>query len=257
MGSDAHSVALRPLPSGHTQNQPAATSRTANGHAADAALYAELAAAGFAGPRYEILREELSAYGRPLLRKWIFTGEIYRRSAEKGRPVPVDAILRTLLRTDADAREQLANDTTVAGLALFHSGALCGGVWHPHQGASLKSFFVGALILVFKDTHRRWARDYTFLSREALADESDDIDRWLAQIGGTVNLQDQVVGTDTVTAYLATLDTVNRRIVELRLQGMAPKLIAQRLAVSSELVRTRLHRLRATVRHDLGEEGPW
>lgn len=230
---------------------------TASRLAADAELYAQLREAGFAGPRYEIFQAELAAYGRPVLRKWIVTGEIYRRSAEKGRPVTVEPHIRAVLRDDADAREQLAHDAVMAGLELFHRTAMAGGAWQPQQGASLRSFFVGAVVLAFKDTHRRWARTYAYLAREAVALERDDVERWLSQIAGTANLQDQVVGTDQVTAYLDTLDSTNRAIIELLLTGMPPAQIAAHLAVTPERVRTRLHRLRATLRRDLGEEGTW
>ncbi|WP_370084280.1 RNA polymerase sigma factor [Streptacidiphilus sp. MAP12-16] len=224
-------------------------------HGADVELFRELHAAGFAGVRYEVFRGELAAYGRPLLRKWIFTGEIYRHSAERGHPVTLTEDLRALLREDGDAREQLAHDAVVAGLALFHRRALHEGLWNPALGASLRSFFVGAVVLAFKDTFKRWARDYAHLARERLTDEGDDIDRWLSLIATSTTLEAEVVGRDTITSYLATLDETNRSIVELRLNGVPPGEIAAQLAIPAARVRTRLYRLRSTLRNDLQEGG--
>ncbi|MFG2465032.1 hypothetical protein ACGFXB_06115 [Streptomyces canus] len=46
---------------------------------ADRELFAELKSDGFVGVRYEIFCNELAAYGRPVMRRWLITGEIYRR----------------------------------------------------------------------------------------------------------------------------------------------------------------------------------
>lgn len=149
---------------------------------ADRELFAELKSDGFVGVRYEIFCNELAAYGRPVMRRWLITGEIYRRCAERNRPVKGWEELRELLREDPDAREQLAHDAVAAGLQHFHRHALSGGRWDPEGGASLRSYFVGAIILVFKDTHARWAREYQHRQREVLggtgADKSTPGFRW-------------------------------------------------------------------------------
>ena len=236
---------------GHTESSPDQTARLL----ADRELFAELKSDGFIGVRYEIFCNELAAYGRPVMRRWLITGEIYRRCAERGRPVKGWEDLRELLREDTDAREQLAHDAVAAGLQHFHRYALSDGRWDPEGGASLRSYFVGAIILVFKDTHARWAREYQHRQREVLGGTGADIDAWLPLVEVGVGLEEDVAGEDIVTYFLSTLEETNRRIVELRIEGHGPAEIASRLAMPADSVRARLYRLRRTLRRsELWEE---
>ncbi|MGW7723075.1 sigma factor-like helix-turn-helix DNA-binding protein [Streptomyces canus] len=229
---------------GLTESYPDQTSHLL----ADRELFAELKSDGFVGVRYEIFCNELAAYGRPVMRRWLITGEIYRRCAERGRPVKGWEELRELLREDTDAREQLAHDAVAAGLQHFHRHALSGGRWDPEGGASLRSYFVGAIILVFKDTHARWAREYQHRQREVLGGTGADIDTWLPLVEVGADMEGDVVGEDIVTDFLSTLEETNRRIVELRIEGHGPAEIASRLAMPADRVRTRLYRLRRALR---------
>lgn len=156
---------------------------------------------------------------------------------------------REILRHDADARDHLMHDALVSGLDYFERRALRERLWTPAGGASLKSFFVGAVVLTFKDAYLRWERGLAHLVHETPAGSRDDIDSWLPT-ADTWSVQDELSGLDEVADYLATLDPVTRRIVELRMEGLSLKEIAVLHAMKADRVRARMHRLRTALLRD-------
>jgi hypothetical protein len=121
---------------------------------ADRALVAELAAAGFTGPVFEIAETELAAYGIAVMMAWMRTRQIFGKCQEIGRPAS-----DTALEWSRDDRLEIAIETTARGLRYFIDNALRAGRWDPRRGATLRTFFVGACLLQFSNVFELWATE--------------------------------------------------------------------------------------------------
>jgi hypothetical protein len=127
---------------------------------ADRALIAELAAAGFAGPVFEVAETEFAAYGIAVLMAWMRTGQIFGKCLAMGRPVSDHA-----LQWSRDDRLEIAIETTARALRFFIDKVLKPEKWDHRRGASLRTFFVGACLMQFPNVfdvwiteQRRWAQ---------------------------------------------------------------------------------------------------
>lgn len=119
---------------------------------AEAELIDRIMFAGYAGPDWERLREALAAYGFVVCRAWIGSGQIFAECAKKRI-----AGLHRDPRLPGDA-DDVAQETVVAALLFFRTHVLIPRVWNPERGASLKTFFVGACVLHFRNAYRGWRR---------------------------------------------------------------------------------------------------
>lgn len=114
----------------------------------------------FSGFVWSELSHRLAGYGLGVLGAWIATGEIYRRTAEKGRPVkpPSPPLTR-------DEGLAIASDAVTMGIDLFLKKGLVGKDWDPLRGARLSTYFIGACVLCFANQCRRQ------LAQRALSDQ--------------------------------------------------------------------------------------
>lgn len=215
----------------------------------DQDLYRELAASGFAGPRFEVFCGELIAYGRPVLLHWITTGEIYRLCKARRRTVEWTDRDLDILRENPDERATLANHTLAHGLVFFRERALLGGQWSAHGGASLKTFFVGALLLSFKKVFGLWAAQHRKERLDTALGLDPEADEWRVGVSDPDAFDDAVASTDFVTAYIRTIpDPTDRTIVGLVVQGLTYPEIAEHVQLSNAAVTTRIYRLRQAQR---------
>jgi len=118
---------------------------------ADRELRDVLAAQGFAGPAYAVFEDELASYGHQVMTAWLATGQIFTRCRQAGinllsLPIPVSE------------REDLAQETVAETLRTFKRTALQQGHWRPEGGASLKTFFTGALFHQFANIWKKRLR---------------------------------------------------------------------------------------------------
>ena len=123
---------------------------------ADRALVAELAAAGFAGPVFDVVETELAAYGIAVMMAWTRTGQIFSRCAAKGRPLRA---LPPEWTWTWDDRLEIAIETTARALRYFIDEVLKPGKWDHQGGATLKTFFVGSCLLQFPNVFEAWATE--------------------------------------------------------------------------------------------------
>ena len=121
---------------------------------ADRALVAELAAAGFAGPVFEMVETEFASYGIAVMMAWMRTREIFVKCRDIGRPVSDPA-----LEWSRDDRLEIAIETTARGLRYFVDKVLRAGKWDHRRGATLRTFFIGACLLQFSNVFEVWATE--------------------------------------------------------------------------------------------------
>lgn len=119
----------------------------------DSKIVDRLRADGFQGPRYQKVVNRLSEYGYHTMTKWTASGEIFRKARQAGRPVPTDKI--TLTWTGED-RHGVAVDSILGGLNVFRAYGLIEGRWSAQGGASLDTYFIGAVIRAFPRVYIRW-----------------------------------------------------------------------------------------------------
>ena len=143
---------------------------------ADRAFLAELAAAGFAGPMFEVAETEFAAYGIAVIMAWTRTGQIFRKCQDIGRPLSEHAPQWT-----RDDRLEIAIETTARALHYFINNVLRAGKWDHRRGASLRTYFVGACLLQFPNAFEVWITEQR---------------RWAQVNDGETILDDAVGGSD-------------------------------------------------------------
>ncbi len=131
---------------------------------ADRELLEELAAAGFAGPVYEMFAAGLAAYGLAVTMAWLGTGEIVARCESAGDPVPGTDVSARSWSAAAWAgaawtggeRLELATETVARALDLFLREVPAAGRWDRRRSPSMKAFFIGACVREFPGVFRAW-----------------------------------------------------------------------------------------------------
>ena len=147
-------------------DQDAASGRAARLHA-DLRLRDALLAEGFGGPAYAAL----AAYGHQLMTALVATGYIFTRCREQH----LDLLS---LRIPSSDQEDLVQETVAEALRTFNRN-LERGRWHPEGGASLKTYFTGALFRQFANAWRKWLRNKAIHSSfplEVLPDDPESPD---------------------------------------------------------------------------------
>ncbi|WP_180687237.1 RNA polymerase sigma factor [Streptomyces gossypiisoli] len=220
--------------------------------AEDLALYEMLAAAGFSGMAWELFADALAEYAHPIAMSWLYTGQIFGLCRARGRPVRgrrTDQDME-VLRADRDEREELVCETIARALKVFRESALVDGAWRPDGGASMKTYFMGAVIGEFSGVYDRWASERTRRPpcdpdgleglREAPAHCADDPEA-------------QAIGHDAVRRLLACVsDETTRTALFLSMRGYTMKEIGEHLNLSAAAVTMRLSRLRKNPPQQLG-----
>lgn len=113
-----------------------------------------LADRGFQGTMWDIFADDLAAYGIPVLMAWTRTHKIATLSAAKGRPL-------SALPSDwtVEDRSGLTMLTVAKAVSVFRDRVLVPGRWDPERGATLKTFFMGAVIQQFPNFYNGWLRE--------------------------------------------------------------------------------------------------
>ena len=205
--------------------------------------------ANFEGPALQALTDELWIYGMPVMLSMLRTGEINKHCAQYGHTVEIDADAREVLHTSRDERDALAFETVTAAMHFFTSKVLPQQKWDPERGASLQTYFVGALGLVFPRVYERWLTT----RRKSLAIVSAALDTSFAS-GGSVPLLSQldpaefVALRDTLERILKPADSTTRAICTLIARGLTYAQIGEELHLSTAAVEARMYRLRKSTR---------
>jgi len=172
----------------------------------DRELIARLAKSGFEGPGQELFEAELAAYGYPVMMAWTRSGEIIRKTAEKGRPLSIPRDGPGWSRED---RSELSAETVGRALALFREKVLRAGAWDHTRGATIKTYFMGACLFQFPNVYQVWQAERRRWNRHPAVSIDDP---------GGPGLLDQVPGGE---------DTEHRAIARHQLQQVMAELAGQ------------------------------
>ncbi|WUH97712.1 hypothetical protein OHR68_29930 [Spirillospora sp. NBC_00431] len=113
-------------------------------------LLERLANADFCGADWDYFANDLAAYALPVLMSWTRTGKIARLCALKGRPIrpaPPDWTF--------EDRSSIVTMTIAVALNRFRDRLRKDG-WSPDGGATLTTYFIGAVILQYPNQFNRW-----------------------------------------------------------------------------------------------------
>ncbi|MGW7529718.1 RNA polymerase sigma factor [Streptomyces sp. NPDC054783] len=221
-----------------------AAAETSQRAADDAAVYQALAAAQFDGPAWDLFAQALTEYAYPIVTNWLYTGEIFTLCAARGRPVRAPRTLQDMeaLRADPDEREELICEVVARALHLYRRNALRGAGWRPDGRASLKTYFVGAVLGEFAGVYDRWASERA--RRPPCDPDGMDALRDVAGHPGE-EPENQAIGHDAVRRLLAEVkDETTRTAAFLWSRGYTAKEIGEYLHLSASAVAMRMSRLR-------------
>ena len=196
--------------------------------AADQTLVEVLAAAGFAGPRFDRFRDELARYGVSVLSGWMCSGYVFQLAARRGFALRPTAAELNELHCDADLRQELAVMIVAVALPSFREHALVGGGWRADGGARLTTYFLGACLTAFPNEFRKHRS-----ARQRRASEVTDEDAAASRTAASADPAELVVGTMHVREELARMDKRTRAMVALRMDGYRQDEIAEMLGESS------------------------
>ncbi|MEU9779291.1 hypothetical protein [Streptomyces sp. NPDC047968] len=208
----------------------------------DAAAYEMLAAANFSGIAWELMADTLAAYAYPVTMNWLYTGEILSLCAARQRPVRRTPHDWDALTADRDEREELACETIARALRVFREHALIKGRWNPEGGASLKTYFIGAVLGEFSAVYDRWASERS-RRPPCIPDGLESLHALPAN--NRSSTEDEIIGRRTVQTFLAGItDETTRTAVVLSMMGYSRQEIGEHLNMSAAAVTMRLSRLR-------------
>ncbi|AUG76896.1 hypothetical protein CFP65_2036 [Kitasatospora sp. MMS16-BH015] len=215
-----------------------------------------LRARDFQGPAWELFIGQLTAFGRNYLHKSICNSRIFKQCLAQGRPVGTSPD-REFLREHRAAREMLVMDVLAATATQFRENALRGGAWQPSLGSSLRSYYVGALVLEFPNAYRRWLtrwRSEDGLHLFAWQDllELERLDGRMFILPAPHDPAHQVAVSDLLERTLATGDDEIRKIAELRKLGWEWDEVGAKLGKSGNAASEKWRRFCAGIRQQHG-----
>lgn len=149
------SQAATPSPTPVRRKTPAALEQWERGYE----LYLAAYQAEFTGPAHQALKEELWRYSLPVMLSMLRTGAIVEHRARHDRHVEISDAAREMLHVSQEERDALAVDTIAATLPFFVSKVLKDHGWDP-RGASIQTYFVGALAFCFPRVYEAWYRQW-------------------------------------------------------------------------------------------------
>ncbi|MFD8025746.1 hypothetical protein ACFV6G_35700 [Streptomyces lavendulae] len=220
----------------------------------DATRVEELRPYGFTGPDYEALRDELWAGSEPILKGMLRSGKLARaalqRCAARGMGFWVHPADFEVMRSDAEARDELLIEIQIKALERFRRKALLGGEWNPDHGGArgascLMSYFIGQCIWEFRRVYVTWAR-----KRMATAHLYVEYVEGVHGIAGPLASSGYLAEPEAVvfsTDFEDILDEqppLTQAVVRLTVAGFTDTEIADRLRTTHGAVRTRKTRFR-------------
>jgi DNA-directed RNA polymerase specialized sigma24 family protein len=225
----------------------------------DGRIVERLRAEGFEGESYQKVANRLSEYGYHTMTKWTASGEIFRKARQAGRPVPTHKISLTWTGED---RYSISADSVLGGLEVFRTYGLIQGRWSPQGGASLDTYFIGAVIRAFPRVYIRWFDNYQQGQAELDHPTGEGInDPFAVPDQRATDPVHAAVTHDYVSRLLPLVkDAQVREALGWRALGYTQRQAAQRVGLTEKALERRLSRLRDRLtkqvrQFELGEGG--
>jgi DNA-directed RNA polymerase specialized sigma24 family protein len=196
----------------------------------DKKLWEELAAEDFAGPIWECFVNELADYGYGVMQAWLRTGAIFEQCRRKGLPIAAPAATWS-----EDDCHDLATESVIAAIKMYQTKSL--PKWAPDGGASLRTYFTGACILVFPTVYRSWQRK----QRDQLACHAGGSGADLDDLGAPLSPPpgqpcDLILLRHQIREGLANLDERTRTVIIAHDYGYTHDEIADILSSNEQIV---------------------
>lgn len=211
---------------------------------ADAQIVKVLRQYDFTGPLYERLVERLMLYGWRVLLQMMHDGSVFGRCGAVGRPVPKDMIAPDWTAED---KEALATDSLIEGLKLFRRLGLVEGRWQPEQGATLATYYVGAVLRCFSGCYKGWYRSRRQRQGE-LASASDPrlLEAYLASIPDprAADPAARCAQRAEIRRTLPLLPALLRWAASMAAEGYTQSEIAEKAGLSQKALENRWRRAR-------------
>lgn len=240
-GDEATTASPLPRPMRARRVTAADLERRARGYE----LYRAARAAGFAGAAQKVLEQELWRYGLPVMLSMLRTGTIISLCARYKLSVQIPDAVREILHLSQEERDALAVDTIAAAVPFFTTKVLAEGGWDP-EGASLQTYFVGALAHTFPGVFRSWYRNWkTSVINVGSSLDLDGVVRAHAQGMDPAEL---ATLRDTLARVLARADEQTRAICAGVAADKTYAEIGAELHLTAAAVEGRMYRLRQTAR---------
>jgi hypothetical protein len=226
---------------------PRERARVENAHRrlADRALVDELEAAEFTGPAFEVMVNELAAYGIATLMAWMRTGEIVRQCLVRGRPLA--DIGRFTAQWSRDDRLEIAAETAARAVRYFVDEVLKPGRWNYRRGATLRTYFVGACLLQFPNVYELWVNEQKRWGVVELAEPGAEETWKPSREDGAWSdpTADEVIRRQHVSEIFAGItDARTRKAAQMVMLGYEYADAGAEVGLSADAVGGRLYRLR-------------
>lgn len=202
-----------------------------------AALVKRLRAEGRDGPTASLLRRQLWTYGFHELRRHLQTGTINQVNTGVPHPLLLDDDAE-LLRESADERDGLVVDTLARTVDPFVA-RLLDGAWRSNRGASLDTYYLGALGRAFWDVYDSWKRSRRRAHREMIA-----ADAHRRTSAPNDHPSERIASIEALQVVVAEANPEQRVILARIVQGYSHREIADEIGTTPEGIGSRLYRLR-------------
>ena len=220
----------------------------------DRDVIARLAKSNFEGPSQDLFEAELAAYGYPVMMAWTRTGEIIKKTKEKGRPLQIPFDGPGWSRED---RSELSSETVARALFFFREKVLRAGAWDHNRGATIRTYFVGACLFQFPNAYQRWQAERQHWNRHPIVstDDSDGPDI-LYQVPSGDDTEHRAIARQELQRAMAELADKFpelHQVVEMWLTGLTDAQAAERLGITPRALEGRWRRFRRRHRRRLTE----
>jgi hypothetical protein len=222
----------------------------------DRELIARLAKSNFEGPGQDLFEAELAAYGYPVMMAWTRTGEIIRKTKEKGRPLRIPCDGPGWSRED---RSELSSETVARALVFFREKVLRAGAWDYTHGATIKTYFVGACLFQFPNVYQAWQGERQRWNRRPTvsADDPDGPDM-LYQVPSDDDTEHRAIARHKLQQVMAELAGKHPdlyRVVQMWLEGHTDAQAAEKLGSTPRKIEGQWRRYRRGHSGDIVEGG--